>query len=67
MMKRATFKHRLARYRSKLKYELNPGGEKWDSVLFRKLLRESRNLKYRRWSNKNFIYINPLGVKSFLR
>lgn len=60
-------KSKLYHYRSKLKYELSTNGEKWDSELFRKLLRNSKNLKYKRWSNKDFIYVNSLGVVSFLK
>lgn len=69
-MNKKSFRYRLNRlyqYRSKLKYELITNGEKMDSVLFRSLLHNSKNLKYARWSNKDFIYVNPLGVKSFLK
>lgn len=51
-------------YYRKLKYELMRGGDRFDYREFRKCLRASETLHGVLQRNKDWLYVNPLGVRS---
>lgn len=66
-MSRITTKKWLSRkdhYKNKLKYELIYNGNIFDLIAWRKHLRKTKTLLYRREVNKNSFVVNPLGVKT---
>lgn len=68
-MKNAKVKKWLFRknhYKSKLRYELIYSGMRFDLVSWRKHLRKTKTLLYRREVNKDSLVVTPLGLKVYL-
>ena len=68
-MKKLTYKQFFSHrnhYRNKLKYELIYGGNKFDLVSWRKHFRTTNTLYHRIETNRDSLFVNPLGVKTSL-